>query len=75
MGKKIQYLHHGVLVWVDEELRGKNREHCLCFTCESFKPGAPEGNCPIANLNYAVCLAHNMVLPVYECPVYKEVGG
>lgn len=72
MGKKVQYEHHGTLVWVDEELKGKHREHCLCFSCKHFKPGLPETNCPLANLNYAVCLAHDMVLPVYECPIYQE---
>jgi hypothetical protein len=72
MTKYVQYEHHGRLVWADESLKGKHREHCLCFACDSFKPGTPEGNCPIANLNYAVCLAHNMTLPVYECPLFIE---
>jgi len=71
-GKFVQYEHHGELVWVNEELKGKHREHCLCFSCANFHPGAPETNCPIANLNYAVCLAHGMTLPVYECPKFVE---
>lgn len=67
----IKYEHHGKEVWVDEKLRGKHREHCLCFKCEVFSPGLPEQNCPIANLNYAVCIAHNVTLPVYECPKWE----
>ena len=73
--KFVYYEHHGTGVWVNRELKGKHREHCLCFSCDKFKPGTPEGNCPIANLNYAVCLAHNMVLPVYECPEFEEKDG
>ena len=73
MSDKIEkYEHHGVVVSVMKSVKGKHREHCLCFSCENFHPGAPETNCPIANLNYAVCLAHNVVLPVYECPLFVE---
>ena len=72
MSKFIQYKHHDTLVWVNEELKGKHREHCLCFSCIKFNPGIPEENCSIANLNYAVCLNNNMVLPVYECPEFIE---
>jgi hypothetical protein len=72
MAKFEQYEHHGSLVWVNKELKGKHREHCLCFSCANFNPGKPETNCPIANLNYAVCLAEGMVLPVYECPKFVE---
>ena len=66
------YEHHGVTVWVDSELKGKHRAHCLCHSCWKFNPGAPETNCPIANLNYAICLAHGLVTPVYECPHFVE---
>ncbi len=62
--------HHGRLVWADTELKGKHREHCLCFQCEEFNPGMPETNCQIANLNYAVCIATGITTPVYECPKF-----
>ena len=69
-----QYGHHGTVVYVDKELKGKHREHCLCWNCYYFKPGVPETNCPIANLLYAVCLAHDLVTPVYECPKFKSIN-
>ena len=73
MSDKIeQYEHHGVLVSVIKSVKGKHKEHCLCHTCDEFVPGLPEENCPIANLNYAVCLAHNVVLPVFECPKFVK---
>jgi len=74
MKKKFEsYVHHGKPVYVNKKLKGKHKEHCLCFSCDKFNPGMPEENCPIANLNYAVCLAHNLVLPVWECPEFQEV--
>ncbi len=72
MNKFEQYEHHGKMVWVNKALKGKHRDHCLCFSCCKFNPGTPEGNCPLANLNYAVCIQCDMVLPVYECPSFQE---
>jgi hypothetical protein len=70
MGKVVLYEHHGVTVCVDKELKGKHREHCLCFRCGRFHPGKPEGNCENANLLFAVCIKCDMVTPVYECPLF-----
>jgi len=71
----VVYAHHGVDVSVMAHLIGKHREHCLCFSCAKFNPGKPETNCSIANLLYAVCLAHNVVTPVWECPEFAEAKG
>jgi len=67
-----RYEHHGAKVSVMKSVKGKHREHCLCFSCSFFLPGIPETNCKIANLLYAVCLASNLVTPVYECPKFLE---
>lgn len=57
-------------VFVQEELKGKHRDHCLCFQgCQSFKPGTPE-NCPLAEELYQFCVRNNMTTPVWECPVF-----
>lgn len=72
MGKIVGYLHHGVYVYADENLKGKHREHCLCWKCELFTPENHEANCKLANLNFSNCRLNNMVLPVYECPKFKE---
>lgn len=71
MGKIIQYQHHGCLVNVDEGLKGKHRDHCLCWRCEKFRPGQDE-NCVIAKKVYIVCVENDLVLPVWECPVFRE---
>ena len=67
-----QYEHHGEIVWVRKDLRGKHREHCLCFKCENFKPGTKE-NCTAAKLVYSLCRSCDLVTPVWECPRFVEV--
>ena len=63
-----EYMHHGKFVSVRRGLKGKHREHCLCWECGDFFPDDRDINCPIANLVYALCVAENLVLPVWECP-------
>lgn len=70
--KFISYNHYGSLNFVREDLKGSHREVCLCYDCTKFKPGTPEDNCPIANLIYAVCIAMNVVTPVFECPAFVQ---
>jgi hypothetical protein len=66
-----KYIHHGVEVSVQSELKGKHRAHCLCFqNCRFFFPDDPEKNCEIAKANFKNCVDYNLVLPVYECPKY-----
>jgi len=72
MKKFIQYEHHGVDAWVREDLKGKHRDHCLCFSCGRFKPNS-EDNCATADLLFAVCKRCGLVTPVYECPFFYEL--
>jgi len=63
------YLHHDGYVVVQKHLKGKHREHCLCWQgCNKFKPG--KDNCRKSNLLFAFCQAFNMTTPVWECPDY-----
>jgi hypothetical protein len=67
-----KYTHHGVTVSVFSHLKGKHRDHCLCFRCLHFKPGTEE-NCLIAKDTYKNCVKHNLVTPVFECPKFTHV--
>lgn len=67
MGKIIQYRHHEWYVWVDEDLKGKHQEHCLCFRCNMFAPNQNH-NCGIAERNFKLCQEFGLTLPVFECP-------
>ena len=57
MSDIIMYEHHGVYVAVQEHLKGKHQEHCLCYRCSCFYPDDPKENCKWAQLNYAMCCA------------------
>ncbi|MFC1999185.1 hypothetical protein ACFLXE_00315 [Chloroflexota bacterium] len=69
-----QYEHHKELVWVRSDLKGKHRDHCMCFDCRLFLPDDREHNCPIANVLYAVCVAFGLCTPVWECPNFEPTN-
>ena len=64
------YEHHGATVMVRRDLAGKHREHCLCHSCVHFHPAVRERNCKMASVLYAICVAWNLVTPVWECPKF-----
>jgi hypothetical protein len=68
----VKYEHHGTEVFVDSELKGTHRSHCLCFKCANFKIG-DAANCEIAKELYALCVNHDLVTPVFECPKFVQV--
>ncbi len=68
--------HHGVDVAVQEHLKGKHREHCLCFqNCALFTPDDRENNCPLANVLYTICCNFGVTTPVWECSKYQRGDG
>ena len=67
-----RYVHHGEgSVWVRADLRGRHRDHCLCFDCKRFHPGEA-GNCPVAQTIYQNCLNYDLETPVWECPRFVQ---
>ena len=67
------YKHHSPQpVAVRSDLKGKHRNYCLCHYCALFKPDQPD-NCTIAEQVYALCVDEDLVLPVWECPVYETM--
>lgn len=64
-----QYQHHFRDVWVRSDLKGKHREHCLCFSCAKFVPSSDQ--CRIARAVYGNCVAFGVVTPVWECPDFE----
>lgn len=73
MPKVTRYEHHGRTVAVREDLKGRHREHCLCWECEKFQPQYREANCPIANAFFALDVLTGCVTPVWECPEFEAV--
>ena len=69
-----KYNHHGNEVSVQTHLKGKHRDHCLCWqNCKHFTPDDCESNCEIANANFANCVKFKTVQPVWECPKYESI--
>ena len=69
-----KYEHHGKEVWVRTYVKGQHRKYCLCFSCKKFYPeNNPEGRCPIADEVYNLCVKHNLVTPVWECPEFDKL--
>ncbi len=67
-----KYEHHGTVVSVRSDLKGKHREHCLCYqNCIHFKPGTQD-NCDIAKELYNNCVLFDVVTPVFECPKFEQ---
>lgn len=65
------YEHHDKSVAVRTELKGKHRDHCLCFyPCHRFHPGEPT-NCAIAQSLFELCKKYGTTTPVYECPEFE----
>ena len=69
----ITYDHSGTVVKVMEHLRGKHREHSLCWQmCKHFQPGdRSEANCPVARSLAEIEKQFGVVTPVWECPKYE----
>lgn len=66
-----KYKHHGELVSVQDHLKGKHREHCLCFqNCKYFIPEDRGKNCDIANNLFQFDITNNVTTPVWECKKY-----
>lgn len=69
----IKYKHHENDVWTRWDLLVKSyRKNCLCFDCELLNMEERKKNCPIANQVFDLCVKEHLVLPVWECPKFKE---
>jgi hypothetical protein len=70
MTQIITYNHHGVKVHVREDLKGHHSAHSLCYKCARFIPDHPM-NCRLAQAITSFCRLTHVVLPVWECAVFK----
>ena len=71
----IKYKHHGVNVSVREDLKGKHREHCLCWICEKFNSKDRGTNCNIANKLFEFDKYYSVTTPVWECKKFRLLIG
>ncbi len=66
----VQYVHHGVKVWVRLDLKGHHWDPTLCKDCRLYRPDTDQ-NCPIAQRTFELCKECNLVLALWECPVFE----
>ena len=65
-------MHHNVLMSVQAHLKGRHKEHCLCYQgCLNFHPGEP-GHCQIAQKLFALDQVYGLVTPVWECGTFRR---
>ena len=67
------YKYHNRIVSVREDLKGRHREHCLCYSCQRFDSERRARNCDISNKVFDLCAEEELVLPVWECPLFIEL--
>lgn len=73
MKKIIYYVHHGFKVAVQAALKGRHKDHCLCFQgCARFYPGDFLKNCRLAQSLFEFDKRNGMVTPVWECPLFHR---
>ena len=70
MTSVIKYEHHGKSVAVLESLRGRHKEHCLCYLCKKFHPNT-DANCATAQSLYDFDRQHGITTPVWECEHFE----
>ena len=66
--------HYGNAVWFQSHLKGKHREHSLCFQgCLNFQPG-PVGQCKIVVAVNENSLRFGISTPIYACPKFATLN-
>ena len=67
----IKYDHHGKDVYVQSNLKGLHKQHCLCYSCEKFYPNTQQ-NCIIAQSVFEINVKYGITSPVWECPEFEK---
>jgi hypothetical protein len=67
-----QYEKGRTKVWVRENLKGRQKEFCMCWDCAAFRPEADDRGCPIIKDVLDLAARKTIVLPVWECPEFIE---
>lgn len=55
---------------VRDDLNNRQKEFCMCWDCEKFKPETNDKGCPIIFQVLQLASNHNIVLPVWECQLF-----
>jgi len=67
-----QYERNGAVVWVRNDLKGRQKEFCMCWDCRRFAPEREDRGCPIINEVLTLAAVKKIVLPVWECQAFQQ---
>ncbi len=68
----VSYERNGAVGWVREDLKGKQKEFCMCWDCSKFAPDQDDKGCQIIHAVLTLAAEKNIVLPVWECREFDE---
>ena len=68
----VKAAHNGSTVWVRADLQGRQKEHCICWSCRKFQPDTADKGCPIICSVLQLAVQKGVILPVWACPVFDE---
>jgi hypothetical protein len=67
-----QYEKNNKKVWVRADLKGKQKEFCMCWDCQHFKPDTADKGCKIIKTVLDLATEKTIVLPVWECVSFAQ---
>ena len=65
------YARSGKQAWVRSDLKGRQKEFCMCWDCRTFQPEAADKGCPTILGVLKMAAEKNIVLPVWECGEFQ----
>ena len=67
-----QYEKNAKKVWVRQDLKNRQKEFCMCWDCQKFKPETADKGCSIIKDVLDLAVRKSIVLPVWECPFFQS---
>ncbi len=68
------YAANGKTVWARADMKGKQKEYCICWACRKFEPEAVDKGCPIIRSVLGLAADTGTILPVWACPEFEKKG-
>ena len=67
-----KYDKNGKDVWVRKDLKGRQKEFCMCWDCARFMPESADKGCATIKTVLELAARNAIVLPVWECPGFQQ---
>ncbi len=57
--------------WVRKDLKGRQKEFCMCWDCVKFMPETEHKGCSMIKDVLLLASRNSIVLPVWECAAFE----